>query len=67
MEITKTSIISGITRTKNIDITQEQLDNWHNGMLIQNAMPNIPPEDREFLMTGITSEEWEENIGDIDE
>ena len=28
--------------------------------LIQNAMPNLSADEREFLMTGITPEEWAE-------
>ena len=44
--------------TMEIDITQEQLDAWHNGMLIQEAMPNISAEEREFIMTGTTPEDW---------
>lgn len=59
MQITRTSPFSGKTVTKEIPVTQQQLDNWRNGMLIQNAMPNISPDDREFIMTGITSEEWD--------
>jgi hypothetical protein len=27
-------------------------------MLIQEAMPNLSADDREFIMTGITPEEW---------
>ena len=59
MKITKTSILSGITRTKEINVNQSQIDNWLSGMLIQNAMPNVPIDEREFIMTGITPEEWD--------
>lgn len=41
-----------------IPVTQEQLDNWEQGMLIQNAMPNLTDSQREFIMTGIIDEEW---------
>lgn len=46
-----------------IPVTQEQLDNWNRGMLIQRAMPDISSSDREFIMTGITQEEWEDIFG----
>jgi len=60
MNITMTSIISGITRTKNIPVTKSQIYNWKiAGVLIQNAMPEISVNDREFIMTGITPEEWD--------
>tara|TARA_R100000781_G_scaffold37061_2_gene26250 strand:- start:403 stop:597 length:195 start_codon:yes stop_codon:yes gene_type:complete len=58
MKITKTSMFTNKESTMEIDITQEQLDAWHNGMLIQEAMPNISAEEREFIMTGTTPEDW---------
>jgi hypothetical protein len=33
---------------------------WKEGALIQEAFPELNPEQREFLMTGITPSEWEE-------
>jgi hypothetical protein len=45
----------------------EQLRAWEQGTLIQNAMPNISPADREFIKTGITPEEWEESFGTGDD
>ena len=58
MKITKTSMFTNKESTMEIDITQEQLDAWHNGILIQEAMPNISAEEREFIMTGTTPEDW---------
>ena len=66
MLITRTSELSGDEHTRDIPVTQEQYNNWRNGMLIQKAMPNISIEDREFLMTGVTEEEWEEHFGNPD-
>jgi len=43
------SIITGVERFKDIDITFEQLDAWHDGQLIQNAMPHVSPADRDFI------------------
>ncbi len=31
---------------------------WKNGMLIQDAMPQVSAPDREFIKSGITNEEW---------
>jgi len=59
MLITKTSPFSGNTNVMEIDVTQEQLSSWENGTLIQNAMPHLTPDEREFIKTGITSEEWD--------
>ena len=59
MLITMTSILSGKTTTKDIDVEPEQITAWQNGMLIQDAMPQVSASDREFIKTGITSEEWD--------
>ena len=59
MKITKTSPFSGLTNVMDINITQEQYLAWLDGTLIQNAMPNISADEREFIMTGITPEEWD--------
>lgn len=67
MLITRTSPFTGITNTLEINVTEEQLKNWHSGELIQNAMPHLTPDEREFIMTGITSEEWELAFKDRDE
>lgn len=66
MKITKTSIISGITRTLEIDVTIEQINRWENGELIQSCMPNITPDEREFIMTGITKDEWDSTFVEDD-
>jgi hypothetical protein len=42
-----------------ISVTQEQLDLWESGMLIQKAMPNLSADEREFIMTGITPDVWD--------
>ena len=59
MLITKFSPISMKDHSREIPVTQEQIDAWNSGVLIQNAMPNISADDRVFLMTGITPEEWD--------
>jgi|TARA_R100001509_G_scaffold107878_1_gene64197 hypothetical protein len=59
MLITRTSSLSGNTNSMEIEVTQEQLSSWESGVLIQNAMPNLSADEREFIMTGITPEEWD--------
>lgn len=59
MIITRTSITSGITRSLDLPVTEEQLDLYYNGgALLQNAFPHLSPSEREFIKTGITDEEW---------
>jgi hypothetical protein len=63
MKITRTSSLTGITRTKEIDVTIAQILAWEEGELIQNAMPHLSADDREFVKTGITGEEWDQLFG----
>lgn len=70
MRVTKTSQLTGKEHTMIIDVTEEQLFRIQNRMntteLIQNIVPNLSMEEREFLMTGITNEEWIRAFGEID-
>tara|TARA_R110000751_G_scaffold34934_3_gene86310 strand:+ start:233 stop:547 length:315 start_codon:yes stop_codon:yes gene_type:complete len=63
MQITRTSRLSAETHVMEIDVTQEQIDKWEGGMKIQDAMPNIASDEREFIMTGITPTEWDIAMG----
>ena len=63
MQITKTSMLTGAVTTMDIDVTQEQLNSWKNGKLIQNAMPNITPRERDFIKLGMTPDEWDKMFG----
>lgn len=63
MQITRTSRFTRKVHTREIPVTEQQLEAWRQGMLIQNAMPHLSPEDREFIMTGVTPEEWKEVFG----
>jgi len=60
IRVTRTSPLSGKTRVRNIDVTEEQWTDWESGTLIQDAMPHLSASDREFLITGITDDEWNE-------
>ena len=65
MKIKMKSPLTGIVNEKDLDITQEQYDNWNNGMLIQRAMPHLTSEEREFLITGLlNTEEFYKFIGE---
>lgn len=68
MLITKTCILTNRTNTLDIDITQEQLDRVNNrhstGEYIQNIVPDLSPAHREFLMTGICNDVWNERLSE---
>lgn len=40
---------------------------WMNGAFIQRAFPFLNADEREFLMTGITSEEWDKLFPEDDD
>lgn len=63
MLITRRSMFTGKTHTREVPCTQAQLDAWQTGRHIQDAMPDVPDAEREFLMTGVTPEEWDEAFG----
>ena len=63
MTITRKSPLTGITRTKEIDVTIDQILAWEMGELIQNAMPHLSADDREFIKTGIDGEEFDQLFG----
>ena len=71
MEIIRQSQLSGAISVMEIDITEEQLamveNRRANQELIQNIVPHLPKDEREFLVTGITPEEWELAFADMAE
>jgi len=70
MLITRISQISKTHNSMELDITYEQLDRVNNRHiskeLIQDIVPNLSKEEREFLITGITPKEWNELFNEID-
>ena len=64
--LTRRSPFSGNLNTMSFPMTEEAFDaayeKWQNGALIQNAFPNLNADQREFIMTGITAEEWDETF-----
>jgi len=65
MQVTRTSALTGVTRTLEVNCTQDQLSRFENGQgLAQNIFPDLSADDREFIMTGISKEEWDRSIPD---
>lgn len=66
------SIVSGAVNNMWLNITledfAERFKRWrHDGELIQIAFCILPDEQREFLMTGITPDEWDAMFPEIEE
>ena len=51
-------MFTGIERTLDLPITEAQIAQWQAGGLIQNVMPELTADEREFVMTGVTAQEW---------
>ena len=58
----KPSPISGESTCMTFDISQMVFDDcyvsWSEGALIQDAFPMLNADEREFLMTGMTTADW---------
>lgn len=67
MKITKKSTLTGITHTREIDVTEAQLEQWRAGKHIQWVLPHLSADDREFLLTGTTPEEWNDAFSENDD
>lgn len=62
MQLTRRSQVSGKSHTMEIPVHEEDLRAWMNNpnSLIQDAFPHLSDDEREFILTGITPEEWDE-------
>jgi len=67
VEIVRKSMVSGKIHSMDLDITRKQYSAWLRGTPIQEAMPHLSANEREFLMTGITPEEWAETFSEEEE
>lgn len=59
MLIIRTSILSGTFSALDISVSETQIEAWLRGVPIQQAMAELTDSEREFIMTGITEDEWE--------
>ena len=64
MKVQRKSSISGKINEMEIPVTEEQLKNYYDsGRNIQDCFPWLDDDEREFIMTGITPEEWKAIFG----
>ncbi len=59
MLVSAQSILSGDVRTKDLPVTMDQMSLWRSGELIQKAMPDLSPIDRDFIK-GIFEDELDQ-------
>lgn len=57
--------VGGKQRELHIDPREwnASIDRYNDGALIQDAFPTLSPEDREFMLTGLDEEAWDEIFG----
>jgi len=67
MLITRTSTATGIVRTMDLPVTEEQLIMYATtNALIQDVFPNLTADQREFIVSGMTEDEWEQIFGEYE-
>jgi hypothetical protein len=60
MQIKRKSVITGIERVRDIPVDPEDMMSWEKGYgSIHDVMPYLNEQDREFILSGITQEEWD--------
>jgi hypothetical protein len=58
--VTRVSILTGNTTTMLLPISEERYNAWlQSKTTVQRAFPDLTDNQREFLISGITAEEWE--------
>ena len=68
MYIKRKSVISGIERTRSIPVNADEYMAWQAGLgSIQELMPYLSDADQEFILSGITQDEWDEMFAYTDE
>ena len=67
MVVCAISAATGVKHAMPLEITEAQVYDWVNGASIQDAMPTLSSEGREFLMTGITQLEWDSLFSETEE
>lgn len=65
--VKKKSPITGRMNQLELSISEEQWNKWQEGALIQNVMPHLSAEEREFLITGMTPAEQKKMYDNLDD
>lgn len=59
LNITRISPVTSAVNTLELDITMDQYSRWRGGELIQDAMPKLTADEREFVISGCTPSCWD--------
>ena len=65
IKITKKSMLSNIVRTQEFEMTPTQYATYCKGTsTVQTIFPELTRNEREFLISGITAQEWEDTMNE---
>ena len=67
MNITKVSTLTGKEHTLRLPVSQVQMERWEMGELAQDVFPHLSASQREFIISGITEEEWDHAFGETED
>ncbi len=60
LKVTRRSPFTGKVNVKVLDVTRKQYNAWKDGAYIQVVMGHLSPDDREFILTGMTADDWDD-------
>jgi hypothetical protein len=66
MFITRKSLSSGIIRSIDLPVSVEQMEAYDEGGEIEKVFPNLSLQQKEFIMSGMSSDEYSEIFGVTD-
>lgn len=68
---TITSQLTGLPNSMELPITEAELLAWRrqgaSAPYIQDAFPHLTADEREFILTGVTPQEWEAAFGGLED
>jgi len=69
IQVTRQSVLTRKMNTMELPILQEHLDIYDKigGFNVQDIFPQLDAEQREFLINGVTPQEWNKYIGDFND
>ena len=67
MNITRVSTLTGEENTLRLPVSQVQMERWEMGELAQDVFPHLSSSQREFIISGITEEEWDHAFGETED
>ena len=69
IQVTRQSVLTRKMNTMELPILQEHLDIYDKigGFNVQDIFPQLDAEQREFLINGVTPQEWTKYIGDYND